>query len=339
MKKTLSFLPVYLIVFSVCAQQQLPIIDMHAHALPADHQGPPPLGMCVPIYPLPVWDQRQPYGEVFLNMWKNPPCDSPVWSPMTDKALMKETIREMEKLNMYGVLSGTPERVAKWMAAAPGRFYPGILFGLGPDAPTPDELRELHEKGQLAVLGEITNQYAGIAPNDERMEPYWKMAESLDIPVAIHIGPGPPGVIYLGAKGYRARLHSALTMEEVLVQHPHLRVYIMHAGYPMLDDLLALLYAHPQVYVDVAVIVYTQPRAAFYRFLKGIMEAGFGNRVLFGTDAMVWPGVIACAVDVIRDAPFLTHQQKRDIFYNNAARFLRLSDEEIGRHHGKPLMN
>jgi predicted TIM-barrel fold metal-dependent hydrolase len=38
-------------------------------------------------------------------------------------------------------------------------------------------------------------------------------------------------------------------MEEVLVRHPRLRVYLMHAGYPMLDDLLAVMYAHPQVYV------------------------------------------------------------------------------------------
>ena len=34
-------------------------------------------------------------------------------------------------------------------------------------------------------------------------------------------------------------------------------------------------------------------------------------------------------------ADFLTEEQKRDIFYNNTARFLRLSQEEIARHHGK----
>jgi predicted TIM-barrel fold metal-dependent hydrolase len=38
---------------------------------------------------------------------------------------------------------------------------------------------------------------------------------------------------------------------------------------------------------------------------------------------------------VIEDAPFLTAAQKRDILYNNAARFLRLSKEEIARHHSK----
>jgi predicted TIM-barrel fold metal-dependent hydrolase len=134
-------------------------------------------------------------------------------------------------------------------------------------------------------------------------------------------------VIYLGADGYRARLHSALTMEEVLVKHPRLRVYLAHAGYPMIDDLLALMYAHPQVYVDVGVIVYTQPRVAFYRYLQRIEEAGFGKRVMFGSDQMVWPRVIERSIKVIEDAPFLSEEDKRDILYNNAARFLRLSPQ------------
>jgi hypothetical protein len=53
------------------------------------------------------------------------------------------------------------------------------------------------------------------------------------------------------------------------------------------------------------------------------------------SDQMIWPGVIERAVAVIEEAPFLSQEQKRDIFYNNAARFLRLSEEEIARHHGK----
>jgi predicted TIM-barrel fold metal-dependent hydrolase len=36
---------------------------------------------------------------------------------------------------------------------------------------------------------------------------------------------------------------------------------------------------------------------------------------------------------VIEDAPFLDAQQKRDILYDNAARFLRLSPQEIAGHH------
>lgn len=63
------------------------------------------------------------------------------------------------------------------------------------------------------------------------------------------------------------------------------------------------------------------------------MDGGYGERVMFGSDQMVWVGVIEPALKSIEQAPFLTRKQKRDIFYNNAARFLRLSPEEIARHH------
>jgi uncharacterized protein len=331
----LSPFVLFLAVLPAPAQPRPPIIDMHLHALAADQQGPPPVGICTPIEAFPTWDPAQPYGATFMRMLKQPPCNDPVWSPKTDTELMIQTIEVMNRRNIFGVLSGTPERVAEWMKAAPGRFIPGLQFQLGRDSVSPESLRALRAQGRLAVLAEITNQYAGIAPDDPRMEPYWALAEELDIPAGIHIGVGPPGVIYLGSTGYRARLHSALTLEEVLVRHPKLRVYIMHAGFPMLDDLLAVLYAHPQVHVDVGVIAFTQPRAAFYRHLRGIVEAGFGKRVMFGSDQMVWPGVIERSIAVIDEAPFLDEAAKRDILYHNAARFLRLGKDEIARHHQK----
>ena len=126
----------------------------------------------------------------------------------------------------------------------------------------------------------------------------------------------------------------------VLVRHPRLRVYIMHAGYPMLDDLRALLFAHPQVYMEVSSIVYSEPRAAFFAYLRGIVEAGYGDRMMFGSGHMIWPGVIEPAIAAIEpaiaaieQAPFLSASHKRDILYNNAARFLRLGKDEIARHH------
>ena len=56
---------------------------------------------------------------------------------------------------------------------------------------------------------------------------------------------------------------------------------------------------------------------------------------MFGSDQMTWPGMIERGLEAIESAPFLTEDQKRDILYNNAARFLRLSDEQIARHQGR----
>jgi predicted TIM-barrel fold metal-dependent hydrolase len=326
------------------AQKRLPIIDMHMHARTANHYGPPPQPMCAPAERMPLWDQTEPWGDA---LEKSKPCKNPIWSPKTDAEVMGQTVAVMKKHNIIGMLGGKPELVSKWMAAAPGRFIPGLDFRLDRATGTatavgdgskytplsPEEIGALYQKGAFKVFGEVLNQYAGIAPDDERMEPYWALAEKLDIPVGIHIGGGGPGEVYLGNSKFRARMQSALTLEEVLVRHPRLRVYIMHAGYPMLDDLLALLFNYPQVYVDVSVIVNVEPRASFYRYLKGIVDGGYGERVMFGSDQMVWAGVIEPAIESIERAPFLTRKQKRDIFYNNAARFLRLSREEIARHH------
>jgi len=98
----------------------------------------------------------------------------------------------------------------------------------------------------------------------------------------------------------------------------------MHAGWPFLENMIALLNAYPQVYVDVGVIDWTKPRKEFDRCLRGLVEAGYGRRILFGSDQMVWPEAIEMAVAAIQSANYLSPDQKGDIFFHNAARFLRL---------------
>jgi predicted TIM-barrel fold metal-dependent hydrolase len=62
----------------------------------------------------------------------------------------------------------------------------------------------------------------------------------------------------------------------------------------------------------------------FYRYVRGLVDAGLAKRLMFGSDQMEWPETIGLAVDAIESADFLSAEQKRDIFHNNAVRFLRL---------------
>jgi len=50
-----------------------------------------------------------------------------------------------------------------------------------------------------------------------------------------------------------------------------------------------------------------------------------GKRLMYGTDGIVWPVAFAMAIRNIETAAFLSEEEKADIFYNNAALFLRLS--------------
>jgi predicted TIM-barrel fold metal-dependent hydrolase len=124
-----------------------------------------------------------------------------------------------------------------------------------------------------------------------------------------------------------------LLLEEVLVRYPKIRIYAMHYGSPLVDEMIAMLFSHPQLYVDISCNNWAMPRKQFYEHLRRMVEAGFSQRIMFGSDQMAWPKSIESAVKSIEQAPFLTKDQKRDILYNNAARFLRLTPDEIAKDH------
>jgi uncharacterized protein len=77
--------------------------------------------------------------------------------------------------------------------------------------------------------------------------------------------------------------------------------------------------------VDLGVINWYVPRPAFHRYLRQLVEAGFEDRIMFGSDQMYWPDAIPLAIEGVESADFLTPAQRSAIFHDNAARFLRLS--------------
>ena len=314
-------------------KRPLPVIDMHLHALHANDQGPAPLSIGAPFQDLGLNDPKDDFREVFMKalktkMW----ADHHLTSPSTDDSLRQMTLSLLRKHNVYAVTSGGRETLRKWKSEAPEHIISSLdwTFGLASRTGlTVDSLEKLFRSGEFKVFGEVSIQYEGYSPSDSAFEPYLALAERLDIPVGIHLGPGPPGAPYIFAKNYRARLHSPLLLEEALLRHPKLRIYAMHAGWPMLDDMLATLYTHPQLYVDIGAICYMIPRKEFYHYLERLVNAGFSKRILFGSDNMVWPQAIELGIEAINQAPFLSDAQKRDILFHNAARFLRLTEKEI----------
>ena len=240
---------------------------------------------------------------------------------------MKDVIAEMERLNVTAVVFGDPKSVQKWKDAAPGRVIPGTSFtaGMGNGARVPlDELRNDFTTGGFKVMGEIGLQYEGISPSDPSVDQYFALAEQLDIPVAIHMGTGGSGRANVMMPKFRGSMGNPLLLEELLARHPKLRVQVMHAGYPMIDNMLTLLQANSHVYVDVAGLIWSYPLKEVNRYIERLVEAGFEDRVMFGTDQVLWPKLMPYSISIIQNADYLTPEQKRDILYNNAARFLRL---------------
>jgi hypothetical protein len=244
---------------------------------------------------------------------------------------MKDVLAEMERLNVTAVVFGDPKSVQKWKEAAPARVIPGTSFsnGLTPGQRLPiDELRKHFTQDGFKIMGEIGLQYEGISPSDPSVDSYFAMAEELDIPVAIHMGTGGSGRANISVPKFRGSMGDPLLLEGLLARHPKLRVQVMHAGYPMIDNMLTLLQANSHVYVDVAGLIWSYPIKEVNRYIQRLVDAGFEDRVMFGTDQMIWPKLMAYSISIIQNADYLTPQQKRDILYNNAVRFLRLETKK-----------
>lgn len=340
MKMTLRFLAIAAASFgllhnSAQAKTPLPIIDVHLHAQPVASYGPPGKKFCTPAsQQITAFDPAmgKSWPEEWMGRNMNPDCDAWVPQSQDDEALLRETLAIMERHNIIGVVSGLPETLAVWKAAAPERIIAGHQFNINREGSvTPQMLKERFDEGGFEVLAEVTNQYSGVGPDDPRFAAYWAMAEENDIPVGIHIGGMPPGSAYM-IEGARISLGDPFLLEEVLVRHPRLRVYMMHAGYPHIAKTIAMLRQYPQLYVEIGVLPVTMPEAEFHAFIERLVQVGHGDRVMFGSDQMIWPGIIEASIEAVNSAD-LTKSQKRDIFYNNAARFLRFDEETIARHH------
>jgi len=297
-------------------KQRPPIIDMHLHALPAKGWPGGPSFIC-PGSDFAAYD---PSGKWDPDHWWAS-CPNPLYPAASDEELLREILAVMDRYNVVlAATSGPLEYVRRYRQAAPRRILPALNTAVA-NLGTPDSLRGLFRKGEIAILGEIAPQLEGISPDDELLEPYLALAEELDAPLAIHVLSAQP---YFLVPRNRAALNNPMLLEKILVRHSKLRVYVMHAAWPMLNEMLSLLAIYPQVYVDVAGINWLLPRKEFHRYLRGLVEAGFGKRIMFGSDASMWPQTISIGIEAIESAGFLTQDQKQNIFCRNAARFLRL---------------
>jgi parallel beta-helix repeat protein len=233
-----------------------------------------------------------------------------------------------------------------WRERAPDRFVVAVSFpcheGRQPETqqpclaewegwPNPEWLRRQHAAGRLGALGELFNVYYGIPATDERLAPYWALAEELDIPVGVHTGRGPPPA--RRAPGCCSNFNDdhgdPALLEQVLRRHPRLRVWLMHTGGPFLDEAIALMRAFPNVYADMSILNSMAPPAVEAQSLRAFLDAGLGDRIMLGTDNQPIERILE-RMDAL---DFLSEAQRRAIFYDNAARFLRLSPAEMARDH------
>jgi predicted TIM-barrel fold metal-dependent hydrolase len=304
-------------------KKHLPIIDVHVHAMKVNPAFA--MDMC-PWFlsEMPGGDPNQPPPAL-----TNTDCASPLRAARSDQEFQDSLMATMKRLNMTIIASGDASIIRRWQkAAAPGRVIPSMGISASEEM-TVVAFTDSLSSGFYKVMGEVAPQYQGLSPSDKSLDAYFAAAEKLNIPVGIHMGTGGNGMANLTSPKYRASMGNPLLLEELLARHPKLKIWVMHAGYPMMEEMLALMGAHAYVYVDVAGMIWSYPLAEVNAYIQRLVQAGFGKRILYGTDLMVWPKLLETSIGVIENANYLSFDQKRDILFNNAIRFFRLEESKF----------
>lgn len=285
------------------------------------------------------------YTGPIIDMHLHAYSDESFWDPFPNPATGKLSVKNasghyrksVALLNKHNVVLAvvdgeTPAAIDPWAEQLGERK---IIRGIRNEDVDIATFKEWISDGEIEFWGEVGAPYEGYAPSDSLLRPYYAICEQFDIPVGIHTGGSFPGITQQNQK-FRLRYGDPFLIEDILVEYPDLRIYLMHAGAHFYERTAMLMVQYPNLYVDIAVLNWV-PDANYFLspFLKLAKKYEVLDRVMYGTDQMIWPESIELGIETIQSLDFLTPEEKKDLFYDNAAQFLGLSEHEIAKHHNK----
>ena len=168
-------------------------------------------------------------------------------------------------------------RVSNDLVASTVRQFPDRLIGFASVDPNKgalaaDELvravRDLGLKG-LKLLPHLVRMSA----DHPRMYPLYETARDLGIPVLFHMGTQ----FHAGTKIKYCR---PLSIDEVAVDFPSLKLVIAHFGFPWFHETIAVVQRNPNVYFNIAGWAPRHIAPEVIRYMKGPLK----TKVLYGSD-------------------------------------------------------
>jgi predicted TIM-barrel fold metal-dependent hydrolase len=187
--------------------------------------------------------------------------------------------------NFTGIGGGEDIDKANDYIAALVRKYPDQLIGFGAVNPryrgVPAAVQELERMvRELKLTGlKLYPMYDQYSPDDPTLAfPIFAKALELGITVMIHQSSTP-------ARYAPLELGRPLLLDAVGRTFPDLPVIVAHAGFPWLDECIALVGRHPNFYMDVSFTSSLLTREEMYRFLIHCKRWGVPlTKLCWGTD-------------------------------------------------------
>lgn len=167
----------------------------------------------------------------------------------------------------------THEQVAGYIDRAPDRLMG--FAGIDPKADK-DPTRSLEEALELGLVGVAVNPAAsGFHPTDTRAMALFEACQDKQVPVLIESGT-------VLAREARMEFARPVLLDEVIREFPDLKIVLGTFGDPWVEEGVALLAKHPNVYADIS--GFTARPWQLFQALLTAHQLGTMGQVLFGSN-------------------------------------------------------
>jgi len=192
---------------------------------------------------------------------------------------------------------------------------------------------------QVRSIGELCGIYEGVPLDDPAYLQLYALADSFSLPVFLHTGIANN---YKDYPEYALAESNPANLKAVLEMYPDVNFSAArmgassHKDYDFEDDVIEMMHTYDNFYVDIGSTTWINKsaRRTAERFIRRAIKEGLEDKLLFGSNEMIWPDAVTASINYVKCARYLDKAQKKKILYWNAANYLKLSEREIAAHFG-----
>ncbi len=239
---------------------------------------------------------------------------------------IEEFVDQLNKMGVEkAVIFNLDEETPSGIAGLPNDYYADIVknypekfigfAGIDP-LKKMKAVREINRCYDLGLRGVAVRPFMfGIPPHDAKMYPIYSKCVELDIPIWFHLS--------INYSANSMEVERPIYLDVVAQDFPELKVIAGHGGWPWVDELVAVAWKNPNIYIDIASYLpkYIGMKGTGWEPLIHYGNSILQDKILFGSTWLFMGTTIKKLADAVMALP-LKEEVKKKWLYHNAAKLL-----------------
>jgi predicted TIM-barrel fold metal-dependent hydrolase len=239
---------------------------------------------------------------------------------------VEKFVEQLDKMGVEkAVIFNLDEETPSGIAGLPNDYYANIVnqfsekfIGFAGIDPLKKNraLNEIKRSYDLGLRGIAIRPFMfQIPPSHKKMYPIYSICEELDIPVWFHIS--------INYSTNTMEVERPIYLDIVAQDFPDLKIIAGHGGWPWVNELVAVAWRNPNIYIDIASYLpkYIGMKGTGWESLIHYGNSVLQDKILFGSTWLFMGLSIKQLADEVMKLP-LKEEVKEKWLYRNAARLL-----------------